>query len=73
MPPKRSGPRVTTPRGRRDEHITSSHRVALLDDVRTPALRAWASACWSLAEAGVRPLPPRHVERALRRRGWWPL
>lgn len=71
MPHKRSGPRVTTPRGRRHEHITS-HRVALLDDLRPSALRAWASACHTLAEAGVRPLPPRHVERALKRRGWWP-
>ncbi|WP_433138697.1 hypothetical protein ACQPZ8_37425 [Actinomadura nitritigenes] len=46
--------------------------VAELDDIRPPALRAWASACWHLGECGLMPLPPAHVVRALRRRGWLP-
>ncbi len=44
--------------------------VAELDDVRPHALRAWASACRHLREAGTTPLPPAHVRRALARRGW---
>ncbi|MBO2439812.1 hypothetical protein [Actinomadura nitritigenes] len=44
--------------------------VAELDDVRPAALRAWASACHHLREHGLIPLPPAHVVRALRRRGW---
>lgn len=47
--------------------------VAELDDVRPGALRAWAAACHQMARAGVPPLPPPHVIRALKRRGWWPL
>ena len=46
--------------------------VADLGDLRPAALRAWAAACWHLALLGLPPLPPPHVVRALRRRGWWP-
>ena len=49
----------------------SATRVADLGDLRPAALRAWAAACWHLALLGLPPLPPPHVARALRRRGWW--
>lgn len=45
--------------------------VVHLDDLRPAALRAWAAACHHLRSLELPPLPPPHVVRALRRRGWW--
>ncbi|GGP98395.1 hypothetical protein BKA00_005816 [Actinomadura coerulea] len=75
-----NGPGVESRPARRSARWTADgalivrHRrsgVAELDDIRPGALRAWASACWHLREAGTTPLPPAHVVRALARRGWW--
>lgn len=80
---QRNGPAGdTTPaRGRRNCGTTKgtdntapivTPGVVDLDDVRPAALDAWRKACAYMRERGVAPLPPEHVIRALRRRGWWP-
>lgn len=74
MPPdKRSGPQVTTPKGRPHHLIPQriDFTVPRVDDLRPTALRGWAAACAHLRDHGLEPLPPRYVVRALRRRGWW--